>query len=414
MPFAAWIARRYLFSKRAGRFAPLLTVVSIVSVAVGMFALVLVMSVMRGFRTELAERLVGMNAHLTIVQGKAAEPLDRERIRSMLSGLRVRDIAPFVQGEVIAQSTTAGEMLAQGARVRGVEAEELPALERLEYYFPDGIVAADALPSGVNGEAPGAVIGNEIALQLSVSPDFDDRLELVAPLAEVLPSGDLGPNQRRFRVAGVFRSGVFDIDSKIILVALNEAESLLGEQAERGWLVRLAVIADVPRALEEVRRQVPDGWTVTGWHEQNRKLFAALKLERIAMAGVLLMVLVIASFSIVGVVLLVSAAKRKDIAILSAIGMGTRDIGRIFVVHAACIGGMGSSIGVVAGIGVCAALRRWPIQLPDSYYLDHLPVEMHPLAVLFIALGILMAVASSLYPVRQAMRIDPVEALRYE
>ena len=414
MHLPSWIASRYLLSKRAGRFAPLLTATAVASVAIGMLALILVMSVMRGFRAELADRLLGLGAHVTLVQEAGAGAMDRAEVEGLFAGEAVRDATPFVQGEVIAQSDASGELAAQGARVRGVDPAELEGMRKVAFYFPEGGQGFEALaPAG--GGLSGAVVGSEIVAQLSVHPDFRDHITLIAPLAELSPSGELGPNQRRFTVAGLFRSGIFEYDSKMVFVALAEAEKLLGEQAERGWFVQLADAGRVPAALAKVRARLPDGWRAEGWHEQNRKIFEALKLERIAMGGVLFMVLAIASFAIVGVVLLITAAKRKDIAILRSIGMTPRGIGRVFVLHAAFIGAAGSAIGGAAGLAVCAAVERWPIRLPDSYYLDVLPVEVNvPAAVAFALVGVAVAVLAALYPVRQAMRFNPVEVIRYE
>ena len=144
-------------------------------------------------------------------------------------------------------------------------------------------------------------------------------------------------------------------------------------------------------------------------------LFAALKLERVAMGGVLVMVMIIASFSIAGVVLLTTASKRKDIAILESMGMTRKSIGRIFMAHAGLIGAIGSGIGLVLGLCVCVALAKWPLRLPDSYYLDWLPVELNiGASIAFASIGIVLAVVASIFPMRQAMRTAPLEIIRYE
>ncbi|MFH0799782.1 MAG: ABC transporter permease [Pseudomonadota bacterium] len=414
MNFTTWVALRYLMSRRAGRYAPLLTATAVASVALGMLALILVMSVMRGFRQELASRLLGFNAHITLSRSADAGPLARDDVEALVPKSKLRDAAPFVQGEIIAQSAASGELLAQGARVRGIEPDWLGAMGKVRFYFPEDSAGFDSLKA-LPGGLPGAIIGNEVVAQLSVHPDFGDRVDLVAPLAEVGPTGELTPNERRFAVTGVFLSGVFDYDSKYILVALSEAKRLLGEQAEEGWQIRLTDAANVAGILSSMKAKLPAGWKAEGWNEQNRKLFAALKLERTAMAGVLIMVMLIASFAIVGVVLLLTAAKRKDIAILEAIGLTERGVGRIFIAHAALIGAAGSLIGLVAGLGICFALERYPIRLPASYYLDWLPVDTNPVAaVAFALVGVAIAVVSSIYPVRQAMKLSPVEVLRYE
>lgn len=415
MPLTLWIAIRYLFSNKTGRFAPLLTITAIASIAVGMLSLVVVMSVMRGFRAELADRLMGFDSHITLKQGDGANPLRKQEVEQLFSEVKLRDVSPFVQGEVLAQSNAAGELLAQGVRVRGLEPKELGSMSRVDYFFPEDSSGLGLLVEVNKNQLPGVVIGNEIALQLSVHPNFEDHIELIAPLAELLPSGDLGANSRKYRVVGLFRTGVYEYDNKYVLISLDEAQKLLGLQAEKGWFIRLIDAVDVRGAILSAFAKIPEGWQIIGWDEQNRKLFAALKLERIAMGGVLVMVLVIASCAIVGVVMLVTAAKRKDIAILNSIGMSKRDARRIFITYSACLGTVGSFIGLIIGLATCLAIDRWPIQLPDSYYLDVLPVEIDPIgSLLFALIGIAIAVAASIYPVKQAMKLDPVEMLRYE
>lgn len=408
MPPSFWIAFRYFRSQRATRYAGLLTIVSVLGVAAGMLALVVVMSVMKGFRTELSDKLLGFNAHITLTKSSEAQNLSHSDVVSLLKNVHVRDIAPVVQGEVIAESHLSDEALSQGARVRGIDPNELGAMSSVEMRFTDGENAGSAIKSG-------AVVGSEILGQLSVHPDFEDVIKLTAPLAEVMPNGELGPVSRQYRVAGAFRAGIFDYDSKYILLSIDEARKLLGEQAEEGWHIRLEEPADSPNIATMLKRKLPRGWTVASWNEQNRKLFAALKLERTAMSMILLTVLVIASFSIVGVILLVVTSKRKDMAILEAIGMTKKMIGLIFLSLASMIGATGSLLGLLGGFAVCFSIKRWPIALPASYYLDTLPVDVNVLAALAFALvGVFVAALASVYPVRQVTKLNPLESLRYE
>ena len=414
MSLTPWIACRYLLSRRSGRFAPFLTAIAIIGVAVGMMALVVIMSVMLGFRGELADRLLGFNAHITLVREPEAPSLSEEKLRKMLPEAAVRDMVPFVRGEVIAMSFSTGEPLSQGAHVRGIDPARLGPMDRLELAFPS-FSPGLAVLSEPGRRLPSAIIGSEIVAQLVVHPDFGDTIDLVAPLATVGPTGDMEPNRRRLAVAGVFRSGLFDYDSKYILLTIPEAKRLLGLQASEGWQIRLHDAVEVPGVLKALAASLPSGWEASGWHQRNRKLFAALKLERVAMGGVMLMTLLIASFSIAGVLLLVTSARRKDMAILASIGMNAGGLVRIFLAHAAIIGAAGSALGLTAGLTLCSALRRWPIRLPDSYYLDVLPVKIDaPLALLFATVGVLVAVAASLHPIRQAARVQPIEVLRYE
>lgn len=408
---SSWIASRYLWSRHSGRFAPLLTATAIASIAVGVMALIVVMSVMRGFRSELADRLMGFNAHITITRQAEGEPIEGAGLEAMLRDIDVRDVAPYVQGEVIAQSISGGELVAQGARVRGIDAARMGAVDEVSFYFPQGVEGAGILRGGRRA----AVVGNEIVGQLMVHPDFGDRLELIAPLADVGPTGEFEPNRLEFDVEGVFRAGVFDYDSKYVLTSIEDARDLLGQQAEEGYLIRLAETADTPDAAALISERLPEGWRAQSIDVQNKKLFAALRLERVAMGGILLMVLLIASCAIAGVILLLTGAKRKDVAILMSMGLDARSVKRIFLINAAIVGTAGSLIGFALGLAGCAIVEVWPIRLPDSYYLDFLPVEIDPLASLvFAACGMAVAVLASIYPVYQTSRMSVVDVLRYE
>jgi len=417
MKLKPWIARRYLFSRRVGGFGPLLTTVAIASIAIGMLSLIVIMSVMRGFKKDLSERLMGINAHITVTATQnGVEPLALNQLQSILEGLPVQDMSQFVQGEVIAKSKTTGDLIAQGARVRGVDPSRMDVTKVMKYRFPEGTEnIEEALDIDEETGHPGSIIGSEMIMQLVVHPSFHDTLELIAPLADIGPTGDLMPSRKRFTVSGIFKAGIYDYDTKYIFTSLEAASGLLGQQAEEGWSIRLEDADDVPTVLDKLRNSLPEGWNAKGWHEQNKKLFAALKLERIAMGAILVMVLLIASFAIAGVILLITAAKRKDIAILQSIGMKRKDISSVFTYNAAFIGGLGSAIGLVSGLAVCLVLERWPIKLPSSYYLDYLPVDLNLLvAIGFSLMGIVVAVLASLYPVRQVTRLNIVDVLRYE
>lgn len=387
------------------------------SVAIGMLSLILVMSIMRGFRTELTQRLIGFDSHITISHLPDAPELQRENILSILKNADVRGVMPFVQGEVVAESAVAGTSAAQGARLRGIELSNLSELGGVKLYFPedDSNFDDDGGDARAKKEMPSVIVGYEIASQLTVHPDFGDNLELMAPLADLLPNGELGPISRRFRVAGVFKTGIYNYDGKYIFTGIEDAKKLLGLQVKNGWQINLNDLKDVPAAVSVLRTALPAGWEVLGWNEQNKKLFAALKLERIAMTGVLLMVVIIASFAIVGIVFLVTSSKRKDIAMLESLGFEKRGIGLVFLLHAAFIGGIGSAIGFVLGTILCLVLEKFPISLPASYYLEWLPVDTNPAAsVIFVLVGIVIAIVSSMYPVKQAISQNPVEVLRYE
>ncbi len=411
MSTESWIAGRY-FRSRQRQFLPLMTLVSLGGVALGTTALVLVLSVMRGFSGELEKKFMGFNSHITLIRTADAVNITPEEIAAKLPDGSA--VSYFVEGEAIAQTRSRNDIVATGVKVRGMDPAELAAMKTLEFYFPEGSEKFGELEAP-QPSLPGVILGAEILSQLTVHPDFFDRVDLVAPLAGIGPTGEMEPRIRTYRLTGAFRSNVFEYDSKFAFISQLEAKKLLGVQAMEGFRIRLANPHEAPRIAAGLKESLGKEWMVASWDTQNRKLFAALKLERFAMAGVLVLIILIASFSIVGVLMMVVSTKRKDIAILRASGMTDRSIRKIFIMHGMRIGAVGALIGGVAGSLACLALIRWPLRLPASYYLDALPVDWSLMwTIVFIAGGVLIAMLASLYPVSQATTEDPVVTLRYE
>ncbi len=411
----SWIARRYFFSRRKTRFLPFLTVVAVGGVAIGTCAMVVILSVMHGFTEELEKRLLGFNAHITLTQKSTEAALTESEVRKLAAPATVVDAVPFVEGEVIVEAKLGEELFAQGARLRGVQPDALGLMENVDYYIPDRGAVTDALADGGEKGLPGLILGRDILGQLNVHPDFGDTIEVIAPLADVGPSGEMEPRLKRFKLTGSFSSGIYEHDSKYALVGLDEARSVLGQQTEQGWQVRIADPHDAPHVARRMQEELGEGWIVEGWHERNRKLFAALKLERIAMGGVLTLVVLIASFSVIGVIMMVVSSKRKDAALLRSMGMRVRGVRSIFLYQGMWIGIVGAIIGCLLGTAICAGLMVWPLKLPQSYYLDSLAVSIEPIWNIGIGvMGVALAMAASLYPVRLATREDPVSVLRYE
>jgi len=406
---AAWIAWRYFFSKKKEYYASMLTSVAVASVALSVFALVLIMSIMLGFNDELSKRLVGFNAHITVNKLKAnSTALSRDKITNMLGRIRVVDVAPFVDGEVIAQSTTTGEVVAQGAKLRGVDPKNIGSLKRFFSYGKKNIFKVR------NGLSP-AVVGSDIVSQLVVHPAFHDTIQIIAPMSNISPNGEFVPDEKTFAVTGIFKAGVYDYDSKYILTDISSAKRLLGQQAREGWHIQLADTTDIPDAMLMLNRRLPEGWKPLSWNERNRKLFSALKLERLATISILLMALMIASLSIAGVIFLITSSKRKDIAIFSSMGMVRSKIISIFIYNAFYIGAVGALIGCVASTLVCIVLKIWPMHLPDSYYLNFLPVKVDIIrTILLSSFGGFVAILASIYPVMKATSLSVVDVLRYE
>ncbi|MDO8528117.1 MAG: hypothetical protein Q7T03_10595 [Deltaproteobacteria bacterium] len=404
------IARRYLFSSRQ-RFVPLLTAVALGGIIVGVWSLMVVLSVMQGFQNELNRRWVGLNAHLHISK-LALHGNEYETLRKTISTWpEVADAQAIADGEVIVRKTGEDTEETYVAKIRGVEKIDSNFLSRSRIYPAE-------LPHWENleaGEEPPLMGGEELLATMGIHPDYSDSVTVIYPFGEIGPTGDWVPHQENFMVTHVFRTGLFEWDSLKILVPLDHAVRLLGDQGETGLQIRLYNLSQLSNVEQKLNAIVPSGANVATFAQENSRLFAALKLERLAMTGFLVLFALIASFSIVGLLLMFIDAKRRDLAILRAIGLSMHGSRQIFMMVGLTLGGVGVFVGGILGWVTCFLLRTFPVPLPSTYYLDSLPVEMNVGWSLGIMLtGLLLTFVSSLYPVQVAGRLDPLPMLREE
>jgi len=383
---------------------PLLTLNAIAGVAIGVAVLITVLSVMRGFNQELIRRLLGFDSHI-IIETSAGDktPIPSEEVDKLVAPFSPKLILPFVEGEVIIKANLNEDVMAQGVKVRGIDLEKFSEGKRIWFYSPKE-----------EQNFSGAYIGKDISQNLLLHPDFQDSFELIAPLAKLSPTGELIPNKKKYAVAGLFRTGVYQYDNQYIFLPMKDAVSLLGEQVRRGYLIELGDINDALKVKKHLTEKL-SGFEISTWQERNNKLFSALKLERYAMTAVLIMVILISSFSIMGIVLMMSASRQKDVALMQVLGFKKDLVRRIFLYQGLIIGVIGSSIGLCSAFVICTLLKRWPISLPSTYYLDYLPVDFSIQTSLMLGLvGVLIAFVSSYWPTQLVGKRAAAEVLRYE
>jgi lipoprotein-releasing system permease protein len=398
MSLESFIARRYLSTRRKPPFVSLILVISLLSVSVGVFALIFVLSVMNGFEKDFRGRIRGFKAPVTVVSGSGEDLAPQAEAWKRLDP-RIRRAVPYAEGEAVAQTKEGGVL---GLRVRGIG--EAPDEARLGRYYESEPFSQKSL-----------VIGDELAAALHVHPDFPEDIRIIFPLGDVGPSGELVPRVKEFQPTGVFHSGFYEYDSKYAVVSYAQALGLFGDQARTG----LELWVEPPDAAESVReilrKRVQPGIKIQTWKDANPKLFAAMKLEKIGMFLLLGMLLLIATFNIFGLVSLTVLDKIRDMAVLKAMGLRAGGVLRIFLLKAASIGFFGSVFGGALGLLAVWLLTKYPAPLPTSYYLEHLPVAIETsdvVAVLFLVP--LVTTLSALYPAWQAAKVSPVEVLRYE
>ncbi len=412
-PYEVFVGLRYTRAKRRNHFISFISLTSMLGIALGVTALITVLSVMNGFEKELRERILGMASHATItaLDGRLAD-WNGAREKA-LHHSDVIGAAPFVRSEV---------MLSQGGRVsgallRGVLPEREPEVSEVGANMTAGTL--DMLRPGEFG----IVLGTELARYLGVWPG--DRVTVVTPEAATTPAGIL-PRLKRFTVTGLFEVGMYEYDRNLALVHLEDAGRLLRlDGTVSGVRLKLEDLFQAPRVVREVAGELGGAFAVRDWTREHANFFRAVQTEKRVMFIILLLIVAVAAFNIVSTLVMTVNDKQADIAILQTLGATPRSIMAVFIVQGALIGVVGTLLGLAGGIALAlnvetlvpAIERLFGIQFlsPDVYYISDLPSDLHWSDVQRITLmSLLLSLLATLYPAWRASRTQPAEALRYE
>lgn len=416
MGFELFIALRYLFSKRQQAFISVISVMSVLGVAIGVGALVVVMGVYNGFTTDIRNKILGANSHI-FVQSIAPELLDADEdgnggYSAVADKIRqnpeVQAAAPFLYTEVLFSSPQG----ATGLVIRGIEPHKADEALTVLQHLKEGSLNDLVRPRG----AQGIVIGEELANRFGLR--VGSRVNLMSPSGERTTAGFV-PKIISYRVGGIFRTGLNDYDSRLAFISLQSARELIG--VPQGRVSGIEVfLKDPMRAKEiaaELQAELPDYLYLKNWIDINAGLFAALQLERIGMFIVLALIVLVGSFSIITSLVMLVMEKTKDIAILMSMGASSSSIRRIFMLQGTLIGLIGTVIGYIGGLTLAFLLQKYQfIELPAGVYAsDHLPVLITFFDTALIgAASMFMCFLATIYPARQASKLVPAEALRYE
>ena len=404
VPYHFFIAFRYLKSRKRHKGISLNTVISVGGVAVGVMALLVVLSVMSGFHEDLQRKILGVNAHIIVLSYRGAMTDYKEVLEKVSGEKDVVSASPFVLGQVMSSS---GKR-AHGVFMRGID----PSLEanttEIAKYIKDGKL--DDLKS--KDSIPGIVIGKELSSSLGVLRN--DIINIISPVGEIGPMGML-PKVKQFRVAAIFEVGMFEYDSNLVLTELSYAQDFFGMgNSVTGIELKIKDVYMAKEVRERVQKTLAFPYYGRDWMQMHKNLFSALKLEKLAMFVILVLIILVASFNIVGTLIMNVIEKSREIAILKAMGATKRHYGHI---HAPgiFIGLAGTLIGIAGGY-ILGYMFNNVIRLPaDVYYLSHLPIKMKLIDFIAVSLSALtISFLATIYPAWQAAKLNPVEPLRYE
>ena len=394
MPYEVFLAFRYLRSRQKRRLARATSLAAVLGICMGVAALILAFALSNGFRDEMKEKILQGTAHMSVVRADGRAIENHAELAQ-----RLRE----VDGVVSASATTYDGALARGSKgssyavLRGIEKDQLPQANR---WLKEGsfstLFAADE---------PNVVIGSDLAARLGVSVGDDFQILL--------------PNEqapRRLRVAGVFRSGLFEYDSTWIYVAFDTASAFAGDNHAASVIsLQVADADNVKQVAAKVSQLLGNGYTMVDWQQANQPLFSALALERRMGLFIIGLIIAIATLNITTMLILVVVERRRDIAILSALGATRAGVMLVFIIEGAVVGAIGAIAGVVLGFVLCLIGNHFKLVSlpPDVYSISNVPLTPRATEMLFAAVvAFVLSVLATIYPARAASRLRPVEALR--
>jgi lipoprotein-releasing system permease protein len=415
LPYELRIGLRYTRAGRRARrrngFISFISGISMLGIALGVMALIVVLSVMNGFVSQVRDRMLSVVSHIEVFS--LGDPLDVTQVDGALRRHpAVLGSAPYVNAQAL---LTRGEAV-RGVAVRGVQPDAEPAVSEIASQ-----IRGASLTALKDGEF-GIVLGGELARALGVA--LGEKITLIAPQGQVTPAGVV-PRLKQFTVVGTFDSGHFEYDSALALIHIGDAQRLFRVAGPTGVRVKIRDMQRAPEVAAELARTLPAGLLVRDWTRQNRTWFAAVQVEKRMMFIILALIVAVAAFNLVSTLVMTVTEKQADIAILRTLGATPRSVMAVFIVQGALIGVLGTLLGVAGGLFLASNLDAifptieriagFPLIPKDIYFISSLPSDPRASDIVPIAvISIVLSLVATLYPSWRASRVRPAEALRYD
>ena len=407
IPFELHVALRYLLAKRKQAFISVISLISTLGVTVGVMAVIIALAVMTGLQQELRDRILGSQPHIYVSRtgGIADYQAEAARLRQIP---HIVGAAPAILGRALITASRNQEFIS----LKGIDPKLEPEVSDVARSLQSG--SLDALAPTTEDELDGILLGKDLASNLGVT--VGDSVIVLTPEGTLSPMGMI-PSRKKLRVAGVFTLGLIEFDSTYGFVSLDVAKRMLSKDQVDFLQLRVDDIYQAPAIARQVSARLGDQYFTQDWAEMNRSLFSALTLEKIAVSLAIGLIVMVAALNIIASLILLVMEKHRDIAILKTMGASARSVTVVFLLQGLIIGIVGTTVGAAAGWGVSKVFDRYQlIRVPiDIYQVSHLPFTVLPLDFLIVVLvAVLVCFVATIYPSRQAAKLDPVQALRYE
>lgn len=409
MSYEFFIARRYLASKRKTGFVSIFTFISIAGILIGVAALIFVLSMMNGFEKEVRTRIIGTIAHINIFSAKENSFSDYQSLISQLSAEKqVKAVAPFVYSKVAISSKDETD----GIIIRGILPQEEEKVTDLKKNLLAGSFDLEREdPTGL----PRILLGTTLADQLNVR--IGDAVVVYSLARENLSLG-VTPKVAKFKVGGIFETGMYEYDSALGYILLSEAQKLfnLGNSVT-GLEVRIDNFYQAQEVAKELERKIGPHFMAVDWMRMHKNLFSWMSLEKYAMFLALSLIVAVAAFNIISTLIMIVLEKKKEIGILKSLGATSQSIMKIFMFKGLVVGLFGTVLGIGVGFTLCWLQKTFDIiSLPSEiYFISSLPVDMRVLDFVLVAVASVgIAFLATIYPAKKAAGLNPVEAIRFE